>query len=154
MCVYKLYGPKPYTDKVLNIVRSLKDQGLLRLLKSYSVCASASAIAVPSAKNGVYRAERSLRACAGYAPIRVSAIHRYSKPLYCHRYNICGTAYCGTRKVSAIRRFVKYSLYGEISWYMRRCPLFGVSAKTVLHLNFVVHIITLVKTELVQSRIR
>ena len=28
-CVYKFYGPKPYTDKVVNIVKSLKDQGLL-----------------------------------------------------------------------------------------------------------------------------
>ena len=27
--VYKLYGPKPYTDKVLNILKFLKDQGLL-----------------------------------------------------------------------------------------------------------------------------
>ena len=28
-CVYKLYGPKSYTDKLLNIVKSPKGQGLL-----------------------------------------------------------------------------------------------------------------------------
>ena len=28
-CVFKLYGPKPYTDKILDIVKSLQEKGLL-----------------------------------------------------------------------------------------------------------------------------
>ena len=42
---------------------------------------------------------------------------------------------CPLFRVSAIRRFLKYSIYGKRSWYIAhcplygRCPLFGVSAK-------------------------
>ena len=28
-CVYKLYGPKPYTDRILDIVKSQQEEGLL-----------------------------------------------------------------------------------------------------------------------------
>ena len=49
---------------------------------------------------------------------------------------------CPLFGVSAIGRFLKYSIYGKRSWYIAhcplygRCPLFGVSAKrgsTVVH---------------------
>ena len=42
---------------------------------------------------------------------------------------------CPLFGVSAIGRFLKYSIYGKRSWYIAhcplygRCPLFGVSAK-------------------------
>ena len=42
---------------------------------------------------------------------------------------------CPLFRVSAIGRFLKYSIYGKRSWYIAhcplygRCPLFGVSAK-------------------------
>ena len=51
---------------------------------------------------------------------------------------------CPLFGVSAIGRFLKYSIYGKRSWYIAhcplygRCPLFGVSAKrgsTVLYIN-------------------
>ena len=44
---------------------------------------------------------------------------------------------CPLFGVSAIGRFLKYSIYGKRSWYIAhcplygRCPLFGVSAKSV-----------------------
>ena len=51
---------------------------------------------------------------------------------------------CPLFGVSAIGRFLKYSIYGKRSWYIAhcplygRCPLFGVSAKrgsTVAHMR-------------------
>ena len=45
-------------------------------------------------------------------------------------------------KLSAIGRFLKYSIYGKRSWYIAhcplygRCPLFGVSAKRGSHCTY------------------
>ena len=53
--VYKLYGPKPNTDKVLNIVKSLD---CFDFENPTQLCASPSIIAVPSTKHGILLSSR------------------------------------------------------------------------------------------------
>ena len=49
--------------------------------------------------------------------------------------NLSAIRRCPIFGVSAIRELLKYGMYGESSWYIAycplygRCPLFGVSAK-------------------------